>query len=98
MNQLEAIGHRVDKVELILIGGTFPFLPRIYQEEFVKECLDTLNGTKSESLAEAKMNAESAHIRNVGITIETRPDWSTRWPIASNWFIRLFTWRAGSYS
>ncbi|TMI39041.1 tRNA uridine(34) 5-carboxymethylaminomethyl modification radical SAM/GNAT enzyme Elp3 [Candidatus Bathyarchaeota archaeon] len=76
MNQLEAIGHRVDKVELILIGGTFPFLPRIYQEEFVKECLDTLNGTKSESLEEAKMNAETAHIRNVGITIETRPDWS----------------------
>ena len=76
MDQLEAIGHRVDKVELILIGGTFPFLPRIYQEEFVKECLDTLNETKSESLEEAKVNAETAHVRNVGITIETRPDWS----------------------
>lgn len=78
MEQLEAIGHRVDKVELILIGGTFPFLPRSYQEEFVKECLDTLNGTKSESLAEAKKNAEASSIRNVGITIETRPDWSRK--------------------
>src|SRR5207245_7316351 len=70
MNQLEAIGNRVDKVELILIGGTFPFLQRIYKEEFVKECLDTLKGTKLESLSEAKMNAESAHIRHVFITIE----------------------------
>ena len=78
MDQLEAIGHRVDKVELILVGGTFPFLPRSYQEEFVKDCLDTLNGTKSESLEEAKKNAESAPTRNVGITVETRPDWSRR--------------------
>src|SRR5882762_4586907 len=76
INQLEAIGHRVDKVELILVGGTFPFLPRSYQEHFVKECLDTLNGTMSESLEDAKIKAESANTRNVGITIETRPDWS----------------------
>jgi elongator complex protein 3 len=78
MAQLEAIGHRVDKVELILIGGTFPFLPRSYQEEFVKDCLDTLSGTNSESLEEAKKKAESAQIRNVGITVETRPDWSRK--------------------
>jgi elongator complex protein 3 len=74
--QLHAIGHSVDKVELILVGGTFPFLPRTYQEDFVKQCLDALNGTDSPSLEEAKHLAESAKIRNVGITVETRPDWS----------------------
>jgi len=74
--QLLAMGHSVDKVELILVGGTFPFLPRIYQEDFVKRCLDALNGIDSPSLHEAKNLAESAKVRNVGITVETRPDWS----------------------
>ena len=74
--QLRAMGHPIDKVELILVGGTFPFLPRTYQEDFVKKCLDALNGRDSASLGEAKILAESAHIRNVGITVETRPDWS----------------------
>lgn len=74
--QLRAMGHLVGKVELILVGGTFPFLPRTYQEDFVKRCLDALNGVDSASLKEAKNIAESAKIRNVGITVETRPDWS----------------------
>src|SRR2546428_1304222 len=68
--------HFVDKVELILIGGTFPFMPRSYQEGFVKSCLDALNGFESGSLEEAKAVAETAETRNVGITVETRPDWS----------------------
>ena len=76
--QLEAMGHVVDKVELILVGGTFPFLPRDYQETFVKRCLDALNGVEAETLDKAKTIAESAHRRNVGITVETRPDWSRR--------------------
>ena len=78
ISQLEAIGHITDKVELILVGGTFPFLPRDYQENFVKRCLDALNGIEAETLDEAKMIAETAGRRNVGITIETRPDWSLR--------------------
>jgi elongator complex protein 3 len=76
--QLYAMGHPVDKVELILVGGTFPFLPRTYQEDFVKRCLDAMNGVESTSLREAKTLAESATVRNVGITVETRPDWSRR--------------------
>src|SRR3989441_6109144 len=76
--QLQAMGHSVDKVELILVGGTFPFLPRAYQEAFVKRCLDALNGVDSPSLEEAKNLAESANVRNVGITVETRPDWARK--------------------
>ena len=78
ISQLEAIGHVADKVELILVGGTFPFMPRDYQENFVKRCLDALNGVAARSLDEAKSIAETAPRRNVGITIETRPDWSRR--------------------
>src|SRR5438094_1663197 len=78
LSQLRHMGHFVDKVELILIGGTFPFMPRSYQEEFVKRCLDALNDQESGSLDEAKQIAEKAQVKNVGVTVETRPDWSRR--------------------
>ena len=47
IEQLEAIGHKVDKVELIIMGGTFPSTPPEYQEDFVKQCLDAITETKS---------------------------------------------------
>jgi len=74
MEQLRAIGHTVDKIDLIIMGGTFPASPRVYQEWFVKGCLDAMNGAESGSLEEAKLLAESAEVRNVGVTVETRPD------------------------
>jgi len=74
IRQLRAIGHRVDKVDLIIMGGTFPAAPIDYQQRFVKGCLDALTGRQTTSLAEAKRLAESSGIRNVGITVETRPD------------------------
>jgi elongator complex protein 3 len=76
IEQLEAIGHKVDKVELIIMGGTFPSTPPEYQEDFVKQCLDAITETNSSSLEEAKKLAETSKIRNVGITVETRPDWA----------------------
>ena len=78
VKQLKAIGHVVDKVELIVMGGTFPSMPMDYQEGFVKGCLDALIGVKTQSLEEAKKLAEASKIRNVGITVETRPDWAKR--------------------
>ncbi len=76
MEQYEAIGHAVDKVELIIMGGTFPSTPQSYQEKFVKGCLDAINGQSSSTVDEAKRLAESSRIRNVGVTVETRPDWA----------------------
>jgi elongator complex protein 3 len=76
IEQLEAIGHRVDKVELIVMGGTFPSTPTEYQETFVKQCLDAITEQKSSSLDDAKKVAETSRVRNVGITVETRPDWA----------------------
>ena len=76
IEQLVIIGHKVDKVELIIMGGTFPSTPQEYQEDFIKQCLDAITETKTESLAEAKRVAETSKIRNVGITVETRPDWA----------------------
>jgi elongator complex protein 3 len=76
VGQLRAIGHRVDKVELIVMGGTFPATPVDYQSWFVQRCLDAITGKESVDLEEAKRNAETSGIRNVGITVETRPDWA----------------------
>jgi elongator complex protein 3 len=75
ISQLTAIGHNVDKIELIIMGGTFPATPREYQTQFIQRSLDAITGKESTSLAEAKANAETSRIRNVGITVETRPDW-----------------------
>ncbi len=76
IEQYESIGHSVDKVELIIMGGTFPSTPQSYQEEFVKGCLDAINGQSSNTIDEAKRFAESSRVRNVGVTVETRPDWA----------------------
>jgi len=74
--QLKAIGHSVDKVEIIIMGGTFPNMPLEYQEHFVQRCLDATTKTNSQSLEESKKLAEKSKVRNVGITVETRPDWA----------------------
>jgi elongator complex protein 3 len=76
IEQLQAIGHNVDKVELIVMGGTFPAMPFDYQIGFIQRCLDAITGKESANLEEAKKNAETSRIRNVGITLETRPDWA----------------------
>jgi elongator complex protein 3 len=73
---MKAIGHTVDKVELIVMGGTFPGMPLNYQKRFIQRCLDAITKKKSSSLEEAKKSAETSQIRNVGITVETRPDWA----------------------
>lgn len=75
IEQMEAIGHVVDKVELIVMGGTFPSMPVDYQEHFIQRCLDAIAERESGSLDEAKKQAETSRTRNVGITVETRPDW-----------------------
>lgn len=76
IEQLTAIGHEVDKIELIIMGGTFPATPIDYQTWFIQRCLDAITNKQSATLAEAKYNAENSRIRNVGITVETRPDWA----------------------
>jgi elongator complex protein 3 len=76
--QLASIGHKIDKIELIIMGGTFPATPIEYQTWFIQRCIDAITGKASLNLEDAKTNAEGSKIRNVGITVETRPDWAKR--------------------
>jgi elongator complex protein 3 len=75
LEQLEAIGHSTEKCELIVMGGTFNFLPTEYQTTFVKRALEAFNEKTSLDLKEAMKANESAKHRVIGITFETRPDW-----------------------
>jgi len=69
------MGHPTDKIELIIMGGTFLAHPVDYQYQFIKDCYDGLNGVTSETLEEAKHINETAGHRCTGLCIETRPDW-----------------------
>ena len=97
LEALTAVGHPTDKVELLILGGTFSAYRRDYQEWFVKRCFQAMNvsqpGESNEtrdeqmeaapqpgrtsdhgSLAQIHLMNESAPHRNVGLSIETRPD------------------------
>ncbi|MFZ5921254.1 MAG: elongator complex protein 3 [Chloroflexota bacterium] len=84
---LEAVGHPTDKIELLILGGTWSSYRRDYQEWFVERCLEALNNTltpiasplqgegrRGEGLGDVQALNETAPHRNVGLVIETRPD------------------------
>jgi elongator complex protein 3 len=75
LKQLYLRGHGVDKIELVVVGGTFPFFPIEYQRDFVKSSFDALNGFCSRNLKESMETNEKAASRCVGFTVETKPDY-----------------------
>lgn len=90
LKQLSTVGHPVDKVELIIMGGTFPSQESSYQEWFISQCLKAMNdfGGWDEEKVKVKTYSpndyvliedvqkanEIANVRCIGITFETRPD------------------------
>ncbi len=86
---LTNLGHPTDKIELLILGGTWSSYRRDYQEWFIKRCFDAMNENTDETdkeepkerntapsfnLTEVHTANESARHRNVGLVIETRPD------------------------
>jgi elongator complex protein 3 len=78
LTQLSTIGHSINKVELIVMGGDWCSKPSEYQEAFVKGCFDAMNKSVSRNIEQAKKINETAEVRNVGLTFETRPDWVSK--------------------
>jgi elongator complex protein 3 len=72
-----ATGHPTEKIELLILGGSWSAYPADYRTWFIKRCFDAMNGTESATLEEAQTYNESAHSRNVGLVVETRPDMVT---------------------
>lgn len=74
LSGLQMTGHPTNKVEVRIVGGTWSFYPKEYQQWFIKKCFDACNGKNTKSLAAAqKLNEKTEH-RIVGLSIETRPD------------------------
>jgi elongator complex protein 3 len=78
--QIESLGHETGKVELVIVGGTFPFMPEDYQRDFITTCFHALNNSntkicESSSLTDAMRENETAKSRCVGLTVETKPDY-----------------------
>ncbi|HRQ39445.1 MAG TPA: tRNA uridine(34) 5-carboxymethylaminomethyl modification radical SAM/GNAT enzyme Elp3 [Chloroflexota bacterium] len=84
---LEQIGHPAEKIELLILGGTWSSYRRDYQEWFVQRCLDAMNGEESASLAEAQEKNAVGPRRNVGLVVETRQDFIS--PDELRWFRTL---------
>jgi elongator complex protein 3 len=74
LTALHAVGHPTDKIELLILGGTWSSYQRSYQEWFLLRCFEALNECTSESLSAAHSVNETARHRNVGLVVETRPD------------------------
>lgn len=77
LKQMEETGHITNKIDLIVIGGTFSVYPEEYKREFFKGMFDGVNGYVSKTLEEAQKYNETGERRIVGISVETRPDWVT---------------------
>ena len=75
VDQLRKLGHVVDKVEFILMGGTFMSLAAEYRDFFVRNLHDALSGHSSSDVSEAVRFSEQSHTKCIGLTIETRPDY-----------------------
>ncbi|KAF7693708.1 Elongator complex protein 3 [Cucumispora dikerogammari] len=76
LKQYKDLGHNIEKVEIIIMGGTFLSLTKKYRDEFIKELYDTLSNTYSSNLTEAKLINEKSKIKMIGLTSETRPDFA----------------------
>ncbi|KAH0373199.1 histone acetyltransferase, partial [Aureobasidium melanogenum] len=75
VDQIKSLGHSVDKVEYIIMGGTFMSLPVSYREEFISQLHNALSGFQATNVDEAVLAGEMSSTKCVGITIETRPDY-----------------------
>uniref|UniRef100_A0A7S1GDJ4 Elongator complex protein 3 n=1 Tax=Bicosoecida sp. CB-2014 TaxID=1486930 RepID=A0A7S1GDJ4_9STRA len=78
VDQLKRLGHSVDKVEFIVMGGTFLSLDVAYRDFFIRNLHDALSGHSSATVAEAVRYSEQSRTKCIGITIETRPDYCLR--------------------
>ncbi|KAE8211098.1 hypothetical protein CF319_g5599 [Tilletia indica] len=78
VKQLRELGHSVDKVEYIIMGGTFMSLSEDYRNSFIAQLHNALSGFTGLDIDEAVRFSERAQTKCIGITIETRPDYCLR--------------------
>lgn len=80
LKTLQENGHKIDKIEIILEGGTFSSYNRAYQVELMRDIYYAANTYFDQEkrermcLDEEQTINETSKVKIIGITIETRPD------------------------
>ncbi len=77
---LNNCGHVVDKIEILVLGGTWDNYPQLYQESFIRDIYyagNTVNDRLRDkfTLEEEIKIAEQSEKRIIGLTLETRPEY-----------------------
>ena len=74
-------GHHIDKIEILVLGGTWSSYPLDYRETFARDLFFAANTflkpdmkRKRLALKEEQLINETSDCRIIGLTIETRPD------------------------
>lgn len=77
IDALTMTGHNTDKIELIIMGGTWSYFNARYQNWFIKKCFEAMNNSRKSQadLTDVMKKNEKAKHRCVGLTLETRPDY-----------------------
>ena len=84
LKALREVGHPTDKIELLILGGSWSAYPREYREWFTRRCFEALNEENPQDdqpeakLVDAQQRNETGAHRCVGLVLETRPDLITR--------------------
>ena len=85
MKALYLCGHECDKLEVLVLGGTWTSYPVSYREQFVRDIYyaanvffdmfaDKTNVREKLSLNEEKLINKTVRSKIIGLTLETRPD------------------------
>ena len=81
LNTLKEMGHSLDKLEIIVLGGTWSEYPQQYRDDFIKKlyyCANIYNNIYKRDLLslekEIEINQNESIIHIIGLTLETRPD------------------------
>lgn len=79
---LKLMGHKIDKLNIRIIGGTWSYYPKNYQTHFIKELFRAANNFSSYTKYDRRMSIkklqtlnEKSKNRIVEISIETRQDY-----------------------
>src|SRR5215216_5767610 len=67
IEQLESVGHPTDKIELLILGGTWSSYRRDYQEWFIKRCFDAMNTLPPRPLPKAEGVRRTGEGENINL-------------------------------
>lgn len=84
LHTYHTLGHPLDKLEVIVLGGTWSSYPEDYRMEFIRDAYYAANTyldkimekdlREKSSLLEERILNKTSKIKIIGLTLETRPD------------------------